>query len=409
MSNNVIESTSPKVLIISPFTSNIANKMKLLASSIVSDNDGDNSILYIECYTKEVAGQRIKTVRLSDVYGTWTEFSPHDKIDGDMLDTSVAVNMYDFYNATDNCFDEMMTLWVDNEDNELVFNSFYNSSTDVDDLEIRFKILDKGFPFRNLGVDESDTLMTTFSLDATTTLTIMKELNVENLTDGVLIAVIDGKIRFQSYYNGITSQLTLKSYNTQIFTADICIYIPFNVFQMMTSTGHVYDLQFKYYESGTVILTTDEYGFKHSFTPVLPLVMNTEDAVDYFIIDSEMADTNIGLINRLNKSGKMPNVTIEKVDEYTVDFTCNVENRMSISVRTGVAMLSDVVYTIDSDIFTRIVTKTNLDAIKFKLTSNHNLYVKKETGYSVHEILYDHEKFTSYRTQKLSHWEKTNA
>lgn len=412
MSTEIVTENPPKMLIVSPFTSNIANKMRLLASSIVDAADGDKKLLYIECYTKLVDGQTIKMVRLSDDYGTWCEFSPHDKIDGDILETSVAVNLYDFYNATDNCFSEIVTIWIDSESNELVFNSFYNPRIDMDELEIRFKIFNMGFPLRKLTDDTGRAVINSFSLDAMTSSQIMKELNVEKATDGVSVIVRDGRISFQSDYNGFITRLYIKSMAEQIFIDDLDIFIPFNVFQMMISTGHIYALQFSIYDGNILVLKTEEYGFRYVYsdktaTPVSDDYLNK--ASDYFVIESDIADSSFGLINRLNKSGNVTNLLIEKVDEYSADITCNIKDRMSISVRTDLAMLSDTPVTVDSDIFERMICKTGTDAVRVKLIDPSTIYVRVETQQTIRDMIYDHNRFSIFRETKLNKWRELNA
>lgn len=412
MSTEIVTENPPKMLIISPFTSNISNKMRLIASSIVDAADGDKKLLYIECYTKNVDGQTIKMVRLSDDYGTWCEFSPHDKIDGDILETSVAVNLYDFYNATDNCFSEIITIWIDEESNELVFNSFYNPRIDMDELEIRFAIAKKGFPLRTLNENPDLAVLNSFSLDAMTSSQIMKELNVEKATDGVSVIVRDGRISFQSDYNGFITRLYIKSMSEQLFTSDLDIFIPFNVFQMMISTGHIYALQFSIYEGNILILKTEEYGFRYVYSSKTATPVSDDylkGATDYFVIESDIADSSFGLINRLNKSGNVTNLLIEKVDEYSADITCNIKDRMSISVRTDLAMLSDISVTVDSDIFERMICKTGTDAVRVKLIEPSTVYVRVENQQTIRDMIYDHSRFSIFRETKLTKWRELNA
>lgn len=412
MSTEIVTENPPKMLIISPFTSNITNKMRLIASSIVDAADGDKKLLYIECYTKLVDGQNVKIVRLSDDYGTWCEFSPHDKIDGDILETSVAVNLYDFYNAADNCFSEIITIWIDSDSNELVFNSFYNPRLDMDELEIRFKIYQKGFPIRNLDNITNLSVVNSFSLDAMTSSFIMKELNVEKSTDGVSIIIRDGHISFQSDYNGFLTRLTIKSMSEQIFVNDLDVFIPFNVFQMMVSTGHIYDLQFTFYAGNILVLKTEEYGFRYDYVikPITPISDEyLKGATDYFVIESDIADSSFGLMNRLNKSGNVTNLLIEKVDEYSADITCDIKDRMSISVRTDLAMLSDVPVTVDSDIFERMICKTGTDAVRVKIIDPSTIYVRVENQQTIRDMIYDHKRFSIFRETKLKQWREVNA
>lgn len=401
-----IEST-PTMMVVSPF-SNIANRLKHFASGITDEGSASNALIHINCFTKNVDDSTLQVIRFTDDNGMWTEIHPHDKVKGTILDSGVSVNMYDLYNAVENCPDELITFWIDEEDNELVLNSFYNETKGFDELEVRFTI--KGNGVTDVITDSESELITSITMNAITFHTIMSELNVEHSIDGVNIIVDNGKLKFQSDYNGFISELSIKQTDAEVYDTDISIYIPMNIFQLMISTGHVYDLVFKIYNNDVVMLSTADYEFYYRIPEKRFVYTFDRDATKpYLIIDAELIESTIKLINRLNKPSQISMLTIEKVNDGEADLSCGIDGRYSISVRTDLAMLSDETIVVDSDIFQEMVSRTKTDAIALKYFSPTKLYMKLENQIMVKEMTYDHEKFSKFRSDKYIEWKRKNG
>lgn len=400
---------NPTTMVISPF-SNISNKLKHFASAITDETDADSHLIYVNCFEREIDGVILKVIRLSDQYGMWTELHPYDKVDGDILDRPFAVNLYDLFNVVENCPDELLTLWIDDEDNELVVNSFYNEDKAVDELEVRLTLHGYNPTALEMKSSADAKLLTTISMNALTTHHIMNELNVEHSADGVNIIVSDGKLRFQTAYHGFVSEFKMKEHDDIVFETDVKAFIPFNVFQCMISTGHITDLNFDIYDNHVICLSTDEYEFFYRIEEDKEVhEFDTEDLQRYFIIDAELIEANVKMLNRLNKQSKISNLTIEYVSDGEADISCGLDGRYGISMRTDLAMLSKDTIVVDSDIFQEMVSRTNVDAVMLQYKNPNELYIKMENQLIVKQMSYNHAIFSGYREQKLIEWNEKNA
>jgi hypothetical protein len=97
----------------------------------------------------------------------------------------------------------------------------YNPTKDIDELEVRFSIIEKGFARRSIEVKSTDTLITTIELNQMALMSILSELNVENSVDGVNMIIRDGKLKFQSVYAGLKSNLVIKEYANEVYPTDV--------------------------------------------------------------------------------------------------------------------------------------------------------------------------------------------
>lgn len=405
--NDTVEGEfNPIMMVVSPF-SNIANRLKHFASGLSDESSAECALIHMDCFSREIDGSELKVIRFTDDNGMWSEIHPHDKVSGAILERGVSVNMYDLYNAIENCPDELITFWIDEEDNELVLNSFYNEEKGIDELEIRFKIQGTGVT-PTITECESKKI-TSITMNAITFHTIMSELNVENNLDGVNIIVENGKLKYQADYNGFISELSIKQTDDEVYDTDVSIYIPMNIFQLMISTGHIYDLVFNLYDNDVVMLSTDDYEFYYRLTEKHEVyTFNEDNNKRYFIIDAELLESTMKLINRLNKQSNISMLTIEKVSDGEADLTCGIDGRYTISVRTDLAMLSDEKIEIDSDIFQEMVSRTKVDAIQLMYSSPTKLYMQLENQLIIKKMFYDHEKFSIFRKQKLIEWTNKN-
>lgn len=407
--NELINSESPIVMEVTAY-SGIAQKMNFLALGIKDSADAESSSVYIECYNKEIetddGARDIKTIRLSTDLNVWTEIHPYDKFNGALLPKSVAVNLYDLYNIVKHCQDELISFWIDEESSELVINSYYQPVKDCDELEVRLKLRATGFPLRSMDISDDDVLNASISLSNLSTFNVIKQLNSENKASGVNLVIKDHKLRFESKYNGFDSVLYMKEHEEQVFIKDISVFIPFYAFNIMVSTGQVTDIKFDIYDTFIYVKTTD-YTFKFPITEhVDTFDIDSTSGEDYLIIDAELAQITFDLINNLNAPSDISTLTIEKVSDGEADLTCTLDGRYSVSVRTDLAMLSDKVIEIDSDIFAETFKIANTDAIKLKLDDDGIVYIKIENGVMIRHIQYNHAVFNSFRKKSFETWKK---
>jgi len=405
--SNLITTNEPTVMTVSAY-SGIAQKLNFLAQGIKDLKDAECSNVYIECYDKtddadDNNEQSIKTIRFSTDLYVSTEINPYDKFNGDLLDESIAVNLYDLYNITTNCQDEVLSFWVDGD--ELVINSYYQPEKDIDELEVRLKITDRGFKDRSDSIVEDKTPVSTITLSSLSMVSIIKQLNCENKADGVNFVIKDNKLRFESKYNGFDSILTIKDIDDQVFFKDISAFIPFYAFNLMSATGQISDVKFNVYDD-TLVVNTEEYDFIFPLDNMVESFdINDDNAIDYFVIDAKLFEVTLDLINRLNTPADISEMEIEYVSQGEADLTCVKEGRYTISVRTDLAMLCKESIKIDSDIFAELFKLSNVDAIKVKLdTDTKKLYIKFENGILTRQVVYDHDTFMEYRKKSLADW-----
>ena len=405
--SNLITTNEPTVMTVSAY-SGIAQKLNFLAQGIKDLKDAECSNVYIECYDKtddadDNNEQSIKTIRFSTDLYVSTEINPYDKFNGDLLDESIAVNLYDLYNITTNCQDEVLSFWVDGD--ELVINSYYQPEKDIDELEVRLKITDRGFKDRSDSIVEDKTPVSTITLSSLSMVSIIKQLNCENKADGVNFVIKDNKLRFESKYNGFDSILTIKDIDNQVFFKDISAFIPFYAFNLMSATGQISDVKFNVYDD-TLVVNTEEYDFIFPLDNMVESFdINDDNAIDYFVIDAKLFEVTLDLINRLNTPADISEMEIEYVSQGEADLTCVKEGRYTISVRTDLAMLCKESIKIDSDIFAELFKLSNVDAIKVKLdTDTKKLYIKFENGILTRQVVYDHDTFMEYRKKSLADW-----
>jgi hypothetical protein len=407
MTEEIIKIDKPIVMNVSIYSS-ISQKLGFLAQGIKNEKDAESHLVYIECYSEirtiKEKEQAVKVIRFSTNLNVWTEIYPYDKINGEILPKNVAVNLYDLYNIVDNCKDDLIAFWIDEsnpENPELVIDSFYNDKEEYDELEVRLKIHEIGFPLRKLIpadiVEETKKPIFTLALSNISLYSIIHQLNTENKVDGVNIIVKNRKLCFQSNYNGFLTNLILKDYKDQIFFRDFQVFIPFNIFNLMSATGQITDIEFDIYDD-CVIVETDEYSFLYKTEKeVEPFEIVDAGYKEYVVVDPENILYPVQILNRINKPALISVAEIEKVDDKTGDVVIKYDGRYSASVRIKMAMLSDDKVLIDSDLLESIFTGTNVDAIKIKYFENKNLIIRFENLLMEKEMFYDHGTFMKYR------------
>lgn len=377
----------------------LPQRLCFMAKGLQSEHQADTEPLYIESYRNN----NENIIRLSTSSGIWTEVNPYDKEDGDILPFSVSVNLYDFFNAVDQCIDELISLWIDEETNELVLNSFYNSSKELDELEVRFNIITQKFPFRNLTVTPDAKLINSIGLDQQTLLNVLTHLNYENSADGVNIVVENNKLKFQNIYAGMKSTLIVKSTEMNEYGSNCSVFIPFNIFNLMMSTGQYTDIIFNIYDNNTVTVTASEYSFMYKDTSNTEIfVIDASKYDDYFVMDAKLIDSNVKLLNKLTQQVPVVNLKFDKVTDGLADISCEYPSRYSVSMRTDLVMLSDKEMTIDARIFAEMIRNTNVDAIRVKIDNFDGVYLAYENAIVKKQIAYDHSDFSKFRVYSES-------
>ena len=391
--------TETKTLEISSF-SNIHLRLRYLSSVIRTQAESENTLISIESYKVTDETEKEKSVvRFGLDNQLWVEIYPLKKYGGQILDVNVSVNMYDLFNALDNCRDELITFWVDADTNELVVNSFYNEHLDADELEVRLPIHEEWSYLRNtkeVPVDPDFVV----KLSNITLYTAMKELNLENLTDRIYFEFEDGIISMHSSYQGIYTKVQMKEMMKLDHGSSAKSFsIPFNLFYLMASSGQVTDLNMVV-KNGFVWVTANEYTF------VCPVVYGGVDLLSYdiesvpvFIIDSEQGFAAIEKICKINSTDIPTEITYEKVENGVADFKAVIGKRMTIYVRAVLATLTDDSIKFDGNIFKEMFSQNGVDAISInKIPGDENmLFVKYENGYMHKTVVYNHDRFFSFR------------
>jgi hypothetical protein len=412
---SVFEVNEPNVMVVSSFSS-IALKLNFLATALSDEDKANNTLVYIECFTRRDGEDDERVIRFSTDDGIWTEINPLHKHSSKLLESNVAVNLYDLYNVIGNCEDDLISFWIDSDDNELVINAWYNPDIEADELEVRLPIHKSKFDKvdRIVSTDiDSAAIECEFALDGTACYTTANQLNSEHNVDGVHVSIGGGKLSFWSEYNGLLTKLEMKEDLDRVYDyTDISFYIPFNIYNLMVSTGEIKELLcrvVKVDDSYVLNLSAGGYEFSVDVTESTDINLNTFDELDadamekLLIIDVKQFNAVMGKINKLNAPSPMSEIAIDRVDDAVVDFMVSYENRFDVNVRTYVATLSEVMepVKIDGRLFTELIEKSGVDAFAVYRLHNGLLYIKYENAVSFKSILYNHDKFMSYRVDEI--------
>lgn len=405
---DIVASETQSIMVVSEF-SGIAQRLNFLAQSIRDEDEAKKENVYIECFERTEVGDTkpLKVIRLSTDLNMWTEIHPYDKYEGDLLEYSVAVNLYDFFNIVDNCKDDLINFTIDVTDDgepELTVSSFFNSEKDINELEVTMKIEEFAFPKRELIADITESKITSFELSSLTTYNIAAELNVERATDGVNIIIEDGKIRFQSNYNGYKSEIRLKEHDNQIFDVDCSVYIPYYVFALMSSTGHIQNLKFDIYDNYICLITSDYvFSYKRDLGNKV-FTFDTETYEEHFVAECEEMESIVGLLNRINKPSHISLFKLEKLDSHHMDVQAQCKGRYNASGMISMAVLSDSDLVCDGDILQDLFTKTNVDAISVSSKDGDKFSATYETAILYKTVQYNHIEFMEFRNKNYTKW-----
>lgn len=407
--SDIVEMPPQITMIVSEF-SGIAQRLNFLAQSIRDEEEAKKALLYIECFKRDEpkTGKKLNIIRFSTDLDVWTEIHPFNKYDGDILDMSIAVNLFDFFNIVDNCKDDLIHFTIDVSDDgepELVISSFYNADKDVNELEVTMNVEQIGFPDRNLSIDgNEDDKEITFELSNVTVYNIISELNVEQNTEGVNIIVDGGKIKFQSNYGSYVSEIKMKEHDEQIFEKDFKVYIPFYVFNLMSATGHIGNLRFDVYND-LIILNTEDYSFSYKREELSKEVYDfPDDYNEHFVVESEEMESIVSLLNRINKPSDISLFKLEKLDSHHMDVQAQCKGRYNASAIVAMAVLSDESLVCDGDILQDLFTRSNVDAIKVSSKDTNKYIANYENAILYKKVHYKHDEFMNYRNQKFEEW-----
>ena len=390
--------SDPIVMEVSAF-SNIHQKLRYLATALRNQDEADTSLVYIECFnrTDETTGKDMSVIRFRSSLEMWCEINPVKKYGGAILDRNVAVNLYDLYNMVENCKDELISFWIDDESDELVVTSFYNETLDADELEIRLPIREKDFGVSDFGTDSEPDF--TVSLSSIVTWSAIKELNVEKKAELVNFVFDEGKLSLSTDYHGTMVRIRHKELKDVDFGDNARSFsIPFNIFNLMTSTGQVKDIEIKVFPK-FVVLDTDEYSFRYWFNDNVWIDTSAFESKTkaVFIISSDDGMASIDKINQINSHAKSIEITYEKVQDGTADFSAEFDGRMKTFVRIGCATLSDTMVKFDGYVFKSLFTDTGVDAIAVTQADDGRLVMDYENSLLFKTVVYDHAKFMEYR------------
>jgi len=407
---SLVETTQPVTMDVSGY-SNIGNKLNFLAQAIKDVRDAENQLLYIECYTKsekiDEEMKEVRYIRFSTDVTLWTEIQPARPYKSPILEKSIAVNLYDFFNLIDNCQSddsEMLMFKIDEKDPEnpeLCIGAFYNELREYDELEIRLKIHKIDFPKREF-MSVERTPITVFELDQMSLMHILN-LNVEHRVEGVNIIIKDRKISFQTNYHGLRTNIIIKEYQDQLFMKDIIVFIPFYLLNLMAGTGSVKPIKYYVYEDSIVVESAGyNFGYKIEKT-VDSFELSDEGYEEFCITDPKNAEAVLKLGNNLNKPAPISTVVIKRIEEQLLDVQFEYKGRYKISTLLECLARTDDEVVIDADILQHMVSNTNVDGVKIQyLPGKNEIYIKYENELAIREQHYNHEEFSSYRNSRLS-------
>lgn len=410
-----IESETPIIMEVSAY-SLIHLKLKFLTAIMRSKVEIDNTLISIECFTRELHDNKSRSdvysenavaneikkesvIRFSIAGDVWCEINTLKKNGGDILPKCISVNLYDMFNMLDNSKDELISMWIDESSNELVLNSFYNEDLDFDELEVRLPIHSAwDFPIdRSNDQPEPSTVI---NISAVTTFSVLKELNIENKCENLYFVFDDGKLSLVSEYNGVYAKLEMKENDLIDFGSCKSFVLPFGLFYLMSSTGQITPIRIEIYNE-FIWLKAEGYTFKIALNYVEYdlSVFNNVDSEKIFVMNSEQGFAAIEKVTNLNSATDHTEITYEKVSNGVADFIATIPGRMKIFVRAIVATLSDVSISFDGLVFRDMFTKNGVDAIAIWRKPDAKLLASYETGVHRKVIVYDHNEFMKFRTK----------
>lgn len=398
-----VTDTSPVVMTISAF-SNINQRLKFLSAIMRTKEESDSRIVRIESYRREMKTDPSKiesVIRFSIDADVWCEINTMKRVGGEILPKCIAVNLYNVFNMLDNSRDEMISMWIDDESNELVLNSFYNSDLDRDELEVRLPIIES-WTDPEIVKDERGDATTIITVSPVTTYSALKELNIENKTDYIQFLVKDGKLSLGSYYHGIITIIDPVEFSNDDFGDMKSFAIPFGLFYLMVSTGQIEPLRIEIHD-GYVFLQTTDYGFKYILQDITLIDVNSQSndgAEKIFIMDSDQGFATIEKVTNLNCITEFTEVTYEKITDGLADFIADIDGKMKIYSTAILATLSDKQIKFDGNVFRDMFSKNGVDVLAVNLLPDGRLYVGYTTAAVNKTVYYDHTKFMEYRTTK---------
>lgn len=376
--------------------SNLNMKLRYLSGIIRTKEESETVQVSIECFKEFDETDREKSIIRISIDGEgWFDIHPLKKYGGDVLEKSISVNLYDFFNVLDNCRDEMLSFRIDESSNVLVINSYYNEELDIDELEVQLPIINSwdGCKERIKPLGDPSHCV---KLSNLTMFTAMKELNIENKAKNLDFIFEDGKLSLQSVFNGVYSKITMKEMQVFDFGDVKNFSIPFSLFYLMSSTGQVSDLSLDIYDD-SVWVKADCYSFRYPIT-------NTPDKINFelesepvFVINTEDGFTLIDKINKMNATETPTVIEYEKIENGVADLVAKIEGRMTVYVRAVLATIKEDKIAFDGNLFYDIFSKAGVDAISVNKVNDDILFIKYENAYMYKSVIYYHRQFIDYR------------
>lgn len=394
----VKEEKSPKVMFISKI-SGIQEKLTFLAQSLNNEADAEKEKIYIEVFPAKKSDGIENKIRFSTKTGVYSEITAVDKFDGDVIEDSIAVNLFDFYNIISLC-DETISLWIDTDSNELVIDSYYDEVNDIDELEVRLPILETNVKTDCNIPEATDKPELKVHIKPVDMYSILKETNILNTTEYVNFVSKDNKLYITTTdpTGAVDIVLHLKSLSKQEFPIEFSRTIPISILRLIAGSGEMFGLDFNFFMD-YLYVETNAYTFSYRYENfpkeigkmVSRFLVVEENAKDGFIVEAETFNMHLGLLNKMNVLGAP--IKVEKVDDKTMDMSIVSDGRYSISSRIKLAMLTDSAMMIDGHLFQDLFDKSGVDALKFSIIKD-GIYCKIENNMIIKEVFYNHVIYT---------------
>lgn len=380
----------PSIMFISKL-SGVQERLNFLAQGLVDEKSAETDKVYIECF-KAGSKSPTNTVLFSSDLGISSDVTTVDSLNGAILEKSIAVNMFDLFNIVSVC-DEIISLYIDSESNELVIGSYYNKDNDFDELEVRLPILAEGFVRKHHIPKDSEKILAAVTLDNIIMYSMIKELDIQNRSEGIVFDFKNGSFSLESSIPGLDVRYFIKSQEAIKYPNDFSRFIPMSLFKLIVGSGEMQGVTFNFY-ADYVYVDTSDYDFCYMYTKE-PIIIqeSSENAEDGFVIDVEQFQFHLKLLNQLHASSPDGGVVFERVQDGEADISAEYPGRYNATSRARLAMLTEKPIRFNGALFFDLFDKSGLDAIAIKILPNGTIYNSIENYLIRKEMFYRHEEY----------------
>ncbi len=378
----------------------IADRLNFLGQSIATEDEANDAKIYIKCNKADKRLEIPNKIRFYIDAGIYAEVTTVDKYNGYVLDKEICVNLYDLYNIVNNC-DDVISFEIDEDTNTLVISSFYNETTEYDELEMKLPYEEREFPINRSNIFGQK--LTEIILDAKSCYSILKELSIGN-NEGFNIICRDKSFFMESYNPEspfLKTRMSLKDKQT-IDSVDFKTYVPFSLFKLIAGSGELDGLNIEIFEEG-ISVNTDSYKFAHRTTRHLDTISETSNEYERaLIVDIDAFYHNLRILNAVNLPNDNDTISIVKVDDTTADLTIKHTTRYEGSTRMKMAIFTDKPVSFSGNLFYQIFERLGIDAISLhtSTTEENKLHSSIENFMIKKEFFYDHEQYLNQETGK---------